>query len=232
MTASHWLGVSLKILVVVLGSTSSSSHQLMMISSWTQLTTQPWQCCLTWPLAPSTISQWGPSLLSLDHSVTSSAYTLLMVRGHVCDSVVAWCWVLLHTRLTVVKKDWFFGIPFLLSSVPSVPQVVRASSSGSYAVLVTWMHPTVFFRKYVHNFTRDWWGHTEWGTIARLWVIHTVPKIAVEWLAFNMCGSMIVRTQSSTTICACVYVIPIIKLHCILTLLPPLSPPFQLMTTV
>ena len=35
--------------------------------------------------------------------------------------------------------------------MPSVPQVLHASSSGSFAVLVTWEQPAVFYRKYVHN---------------------------------------------------------------------------------
>ena len=87
MTALCLLGFPLSTPMVLCSSISCSCHFLEGKSSSTQQTTPPWQCCLTWPLVPSTISQWGPSLWPLDHSVLSSSYTLLTVRIHAAQFV-------------------------------------------------------------------------------------------------------------------------------------------------
>ena len=42
-------------------------------------------------------------------------------------------------------------LPNLPPSVPSVPQDVSATSTGSTNVLMTWMEPAAFFREHMHN---------------------------------------------------------------------------------
>ena len=80
MTASHWRGFPPYTPTVLSSSMSCGGHLLVWTFLRTQLTTLRRQYCLTWPLVPSTLSQWGPSLWPLDHSVNSWHYTLLMVR--------------------------------------------------------------------------------------------------------------------------------------------------------
>ena len=113
MTVSHWLGLPLSTPMVLSCSISCSSRLLVGTSLSTPLTTPPQQCCLTWPLVPSTISQWGPSLWPLDHSVLRSSYTLLTVRIHAAPFVTGESALLYH-------GDWIeevnvIALLFLLS---------------------------------------------------------------------------------------------------------------------
>ena len=80
MTVSLWRGFPPYTPTVLSSPMSCGGHLLVWTFLRTQLTTLRRQCCLTWPLVPSTLSQWGPSLWPLDHSVNSWHYTLLMVR--------------------------------------------------------------------------------------------------------------------------------------------------------
>ena len=103
MTASHWLGVPLSTPMVLSGSMSSSCHLLSQTSLSTQLAW--WWCYLTWPLVPSTLSQWGPSLWPLDRSVILLLLTLLMVRtcSTICDRRKCYPeWVELKQSITLL----------------------------------------------------------------------------------------------------------------------------------
>ena len=101
------------------------------------------------------MSQCGPSLWPLDHSVISSPYTLLMVRT--CCTLCEWrvpcrvrmieCWRGTHRSHSFV----FFST--LCPSVPSVPQGVSALSTGPTTVSVTWMEPAVYFRECIHDYS-------------------------------------------------------------------------------
>ena len=57
----------------------------------------------------------------------------------------------LHVYDGSVSISQFHGLLFSLPlSVPSMPQAVTADSNSSSAVFVTWMEPSVFFRKCIH----------------------------------------------------------------------------------
>ena len=81
-----------------------------------------------------------------------------MVRIHAAPFVKGGS-ALLYYRSSRVDRNQFhcFDIILILPSlVPSVPQNVSATSTGSTSVSVTWMEPAVFFREHMHAWYIAW----------------------------------------------------------------------------